>query len=185
MMKNRKKLLGKQVLLIILFAIIVSFVVNFFHPRAVKISFQRPPLAYASDSVFAEQLPPVSIETDEKNGFSEGDDLPVVGFDQLNRIISENKALLIDAREEVEFQAGHLPNAINIPYERYFEFEEIIQKLPHDKWLVCYCDGSPCDLGTLLAEELKLRDFAKVAVYEGGLNDWKAHGKSKGARNDR
>jgi len=178
-MTQMKRNILMQMLFIFLLVILLGFTVNIFHPQSVKISWQRPSPEYAADSIFAEQLPPVSIGGEEQNDFSESDDFPVLGYAQLNRLIREGKALLIDAREEREYQEEHLPNAINIPYECYYEYEEQIRQLPREKWLVCYCEGPPCDLGEMLAQELKLRDFVKVAVYEGGLNDWKKHARLK------
>ncbi len=174
-MSERWKSLIKQALVIFIAAALMGLVTNFFHPKGVKISAKRPPLPVATDSVFAEKLPPVSIKDNESSSDSTNEEIPIVGYEQLASLLSEKKALLIDAREEYEFSAGHIPGAINIPYERYYEFEEQIARLPKDKWLICYCSGPPCDLGLLLAEELKLKNFPKVAFYEGGADDWKSH----------
>jgi len=52
----------------------------------------------------------------------------------------------------------------------------MLQHLPKDVWLVCYCDGPPCDLGERLAYELQGWGFTRVAVYQGGMADWRKRG---------
>ena len=114
-------------------------------------------------------MPQVSI------GGEETQEVTVISYEQLIRLLKEKEIQLIDARSKEGYLEGHIPGAINIPYEQYFDYEEQISNFPEDKWLVCYCDGPPCELGAQMAEELKLRDFKKVAVYRGGINDWKQH----------
>jgi len=47
-------------------------------------------------------------------------------------------ALVVDVRTAEEFEAGHLPNAINIPFERIgAAFKE--KKIAKDKSVVLYC----------------------------------------------
>lgn len=167
----------KQVLIIFLMAVFVGLVTNFFHPKGVTISLSRPPLPVASDSAFVETLSPVSIRGNEDSPDENDGEILIIKYEQLMKLFRDNGTILIDAREKSEFSTGHIPGAINIPYERYYEFEEQIARLPKDKWLICYCDGPPCDLGHLLAEELRLRNFSRVAFYKGGVDDWKSHGR--------
>jgi rhodanese-related sulfurtransferase len=52
----------------------------------------------------------------------------------------KTKMLIVDARGELEFKEGHLPNAINIPPEKVHTIEKF---LPKDKkaLIVFYCWG--------------------------------------------
>lgn len=97
----------------------------------------------------------------------------VVDREQLKQLVSERNAVLIDARLPEEFEAGHIPGAINIPLEMFGEFGEQLDKLPKDAWVICYCDGPPCDKGKNLADELFYMGFARTAYYDAGMDDWK------------
>lgn len=165
-----------QGMLIMVVASLLGLVVNSFHPRKVSLAFKRPSLQYASDSLFAENLPSVNINSQgdpAQPSQMVRDELIIINANQLRQLVSRQQAILLDARIPSEYEAGHLPSAMLLPFDLLYDYEQQISKLPKDKWLICYCDGPPCDLGELLAKELLLRDFQKVAVYQDGLNDWK------------
>lgn len=166
----------QQGIVITVIAAVIGLGVNSLHPRKVRLSFRRPPLKYAADSLLAEDLPPVNI-TDQNEPVSlapnQNGELIIINARQVWQLISQRQAVLLDARTQAEYEAGHLPGAIHLPIDFLYDYEGQIKALPKDKWLICYCDGPPCDLGELLAQELMMRDFRKVAVYPDGLNDWK------------
>ena len=166
----------QQGLMITVIATVIGLVVNSFHPRKVALSFSRPPLQYAADSLLAEELPSVNIagQSDAVSLSPNEIGVPIiVSARQVRQFVSQSQALLLDARTPAEYEAGHLPGATLMPVDFLYDYEKQINDLPKDRWLICYCDGPPCDLGELLAQELSLRGFQKVAVYQDGLNDWK------------
>ncbi len=166
----------KQACLITVVAIFIGLVVNSFHPRKVSLGVKRPALKYAADSLFAEELPPMNI-ADQKDPVTlspkKSLEPIIVHAGQVRQLVSQRQAILLDARTPAEYEAGHLPGAMLLPFDLLYDYEQQLNELPRDKWLICYCDGPPCDLGELLAKELKLRSFHQVAVYQDGLNDWK------------
>ncbi len=86
-------------------------------------------------------------------------------------VVSEPDSIIIDARGPKAFSAGHIPSAINIPG---WDIETNLYKVPDkEKMIICYCDGSGCSVSYLLADVLKKRGYVKVAVYDGGIRDWK------------
>lgn len=166
----------QQGLMITMLAAVIGLAVNSFHPRKVSLAFKRPPLKYAADSLFAEDLPSVNIAGQNDSvalAPKESGELIVVNAKQVRQLVSQQLAILLDARTPAEYEAGHLPGAMLLPFDLLYDYEQQFNELPKDKWLICYCDGPPCDLGELLAKELLLRDFQKVAVYQDGVNDWK------------
>ncbi len=166
----------RQGIIILIAATVIGLGVNSFHPRKVRLAFQRPPLQYAADSLFAEDLPSVNIAGQNDPvppSPRASDELIIINVKQVRQLVLQRQAMLLDARTPVEYEAGHLPGAMILPFDLLYDYEEEIKKLPKDKWLICYCDGPPCDLAELLAKELLLRDFQKVAVYQDGINDWK------------
>lgn len=67
---------------------------------------------------------------------------PVIGAEEVrSRLIGNKKVLLIDSRLPDEYEAGHIPGAINIPAER-MKIEAT--RLPKDKSvpIIFYCRGA-------------------------------------------
>lgn len=82
--------------------------------------------------------------------------------------MEEGKAILLDVRPEVEYEAGHIQGALSIPL---MELPSRMNNLPKDKHIVTYCRGSYC----LFADEavaLLRRHGFKVARMEGGWPEW-------------
>lgn len=79
---------------------------------------------------------------------------------------------LLDIRPSDEFQAGHLPGAINVPLG---ELEAHLADLPRDHEIVAYCRGPYCVLSFEAVAALRARGFA-VRRFEEGFPEWKAAG---------
>ena len=54
---------------------------------------------------------------------------------KLDKIISENNYIIVDVRTKEEYEASHLKNAINIPYD---EIDETVE-LDKNKTILVYC----------------------------------------------
>lgn len=81
-------------------------------------------------------------------------------------------AILLDAREENEFNISHLENAICVGYDN-FKIKETIAKLPKDKnaKIVVYCS-----LGIrseTVAHKLIQEGYTNVYNLYGGIFEWK------------
>lgn len=55
------------------------------------------------------------------------------------RSLVESGAMIVDVREEPEFAAGHLLNAVNIPLS---QFRERMNEIPHDRPVYLHCRSS-------------------------------------------
>jgi rhodanese-related sulfurtransferase len=164
----------KEAAWIVLIAAILGIMVNLFHPRCVQISSKRPALKFAPDTVLAQDLPNVSVTVDgvEANK-NEATEPMLITTAQVLQLKENNQALIIDARSKTEFLNAHIPGAINLPYKNLSEYKSKINSLPHDSWLICYCNGISCDQAELLAHELIILGYELVAVYFDGLDGWK------------
>ena len=181
-MKNFPKHVIIEAIWIILIASIIGFTVNKFHPKGIKITAKRPPLKFAADTVFAIDLPTANIKIDQHLV----QEPLIVNTKQVLQLIANNQAVLIDARYKAEYLKAHIQNAQNIPFESLTEYEEELKSLPHNKWLICYCEGPPCDLGELLAYELINVGYKSVAIYHDGINAWRKSGNIvQGKENDK
>ena len=92
------------------------------------------------------------------------------------RIIMETgTAIIIDARGEGEFAEGHLPGALNIPTDNFYDYD-VDGLVPIDASVIVYCRSVTCDLSDRLAQELRLMGYQNVVVYRGGWDEWSEAG---------
>ncbi|PQJ75837.1 rhodanese-like domain-containing protein [Polaribacter gangjinensis] len=85
---------------------------------------------------------------------------------------TKEKTIILDAREESEFNVSHLKNAICVGYNN-FDLKETIAKLPKDKTekIVVYCS-----LGIrseTIAHKLIQAGYTNVFNLYGGIFEWK------------
>ena len=100
-----------------------------------------------------------------------------VSKERLRVVLDTGTAILIDARGESEFAEGHLPGALNIPYENLFDHTATLDyEVPRDATVIVYCTSVTCDLGDKLARELRLMDYERVVLYRGGWDEWSEAG---------
>ncbi|MBK1872656.1 MAG: ArsR family transcriptional regulator [Oceanospirillales bacterium] len=100
------------------------------------------------------------------------DTLEAVSRDDLLAGLREGSVALLDVRPHEEFQAGHLPDAINIPLD---ELETMLDALPRDRDIVAYCRGPYCVLSHEAVERLRKLGF-RVRRFDEGFPEWKAAG---------
>jgi protein-disulfide isomerase/rhodanese-related sulfurtransferase/uncharacterized membrane protein len=93
---------------------------------------------------------------------------------------SSAKPLLVDVRPASQFNADHLPGALNVPVDK---LETGGGSLPKDKTLVLYEGGKGGSSDTCAVSRAGARmllaqgyDFAKVKVYQDGLAGWQKAG---------
>ena len=84
-------------------------------------------------------------------------------------LMNREPCTIIDVRGEEKFLAGHVPNAINIPYDK---FPEMIDKLKKQskKTILVYC-GSGNSSGKAM-KLLNQEKFELVMSIEGGFTEW-------------
>lgn len=98
--------------------------------------------------------------------------LEAVSRDELLAGLSSGMVALLDVRPEEEFEAGHLPEAINIPLA---QLEDMLDKLPQDREIVAYCRGPYCVLSHEAVQRLRQLGY-RVRRFEEGYPEWKAAG---------
>lgn len=97
----------------------------------------------------------------------------------VEKFVNAAGALVVDAREREAFAAGHIPGAVNVPYEEALREPAVLEKLDaRGRPVIVYCSGGTCESSRMLAD-LMVRDFAmrRVLVYEGGFAEWAKSGK--------
>ena len=86
--------------------------------------------------------------------------------------LRQNEVVLLDVRPELEYEAGHLPEAISIPAD---ELERRLAELPPDKTIVAYCRGPYCVIADDALAILAQAGWP-VARLEEGVREWQQAG---------
>lgn len=95
-----------------------------------------------------------------------------ISTDELQVRLRHGDVVLLDVRPTVEYQAGHLPEAISIPLD---ELERRLNELPPDKTIVAYCRGPYCVYADEGLELLAEKGW-EVARLEEGVAEWQQAG---------
>jgi rhodanese-related sulfurtransferase len=101
----------------------------------------------------------------------------VLTTEEARAMLESGEALFVDARDPEEYEAGHLPGAINLPAIAFGEYyAEYGDALPRDFPLAVYCQGGACDQSHEVLEHLEQLGFQHLLLYEAGWNEWSAQG---------
>jgi rhodanese-related sulfurtransferase len=87
--------------------------------------------------------------------------------------LQNHEAVIVDVREQDEWDEGHIPHAIHL--SRGTIELEIEEKVPDPNAVViCHCGGG--GRSALAAESLQKMGYKNVRSMAGGLKAWKAAG---------
>ncbi len=117
---------------------------------------------------------------EQVNSFKVPDDITgpmMVNLEFSKYHFDAGSAVFIDARDPEDYESGHIQNAINIPYDYYEDYEDVINGLDDAGIYIVYCNGEECSLSIDLADYLyteKLID--KLLIFEGGWPQWRDAG---------
>jgi len=93
--------------------------------------------------------------------------------DELEKLVNNEDAQLIDVREPLEYAKGHILNAINIPVR---DLAKLQSKIPKDRPVILYCSvGYRTTIGVTA---LHLLGYNNVLGYPPSVQGWKEAGKS-------
>ena len=84
-----------------------------------------------------------------------------------------DSVILLDVRDEPDYEKEHLPNAVSLP-RGYIELDIDEVAPEEDAHIVTYCGGGT--RATLSAHTLKNMGYQNVSVLKGGFRGWKTAG---------
>jgi rhodanese-related sulfurtransferase/DNA-binding transcriptional ArsR family regulator len=84
------------------------------------------------------------------------------------RLVETGKAMLLDVRPGLEYEHGHIPDALSIPLD---ELPGRLTELPRDRLIITYCRGIYCWISEEAAALLHSEGF-NVARLEGSWPEW-------------
>jgi len=105
-------------------------------------------------------------------------DRPVeIHLEAVKQLFDAGAAVIIDAREREEFDAGHIAGALSMPFDEVTAEPERMENLSTGgKPIVAYCGGGTCEVSLGLAWELIAAGKTRVVVYVGGFSEWSEAG---------
>ncbi|MEB3189934.1 MAG: rhodanese-like domain-containing protein [Snowella sp.] len=122
------------------------------------ISPQPPPLS-ADLEQFLSNIPP---------GF-----YAIATVDKLKQQLTDSQTLLIDVRDAQEYQAGHIPQAINIPLRTLTQH---LDQIPGDRPVILYCSGGyRAAMGVMT---LNLLGYDNIQGFPPSFMGWKKAGEA-------
>ena len=95
---------------------------------------------------------------------------PSVDVAGATHLINREDALVVDVRDQGEYESGHILGARSIPLAR-IESSDLKRK---DKPVIVYCESG--DRASKAAALLRKKGFDKVVLLNGGLGAWKQAG---------
>lgn len=139
---------------------------------SIKNSFMNNPYDTSQKQTPALQNPNVT-----KDGIVKPQNIKI----DLAKFFFDKNALFFDGRKPEEFAAGHIKNAVSLPYEEFSkktkeEKTELMRKYNKEGMVVVYCGGGKCEVSIDLAYELARVGFTSLNIYLGGYKEWEDTG---------
>lgn len=95
-----------------------------------------------------------------------------IEVNELKGKINKQNVIILDSREQNEFQISHIAGATHIGYNNFKKSE--VKDLPKDKEVIVYC--SVGYRSEKIGEKLKKMGFKDVKNLRGGIFEWKNEG---------
>lgn len=105
--------------------------------------------------------------------FDLDDGIYVSAADLNAAVTAKSRMVILDTRATSWWRMGHIAGAVPIPY--YSDFDDIVDDLPRDVWIVGYCE-CPRAAAESTIRKLRRRGFDKTAVLYEGIQGWAALG---------
>lgn len=112
------------------------------------------------------------VERLVQNYLTKKDQLEPLPRAELLKRVRQGLVTVLDVRPREEYDAGHVPGAINIPLKN---LEEHLEDLPRHQDIVAYCRGPYCVLAYEAVARLRQKGFTAHRL-EDGYPEWKLAG---------
>ena len=160
-----------SLLSIIIISSLLGLLINYLNPKGIPFIKEERQLNWAKDSTTSNTSNMIVENTNSQNRGEVFDEAKAITLKQAYSLYNQN-AMFIDARDYVEYEIGHINNAISLPYLDFDEYKTILDTIPTSTPIVAYCDGEDCDLSILLGDKLFESGYKEVYIFFGGWVDW-------------
>lgn len=94
---------------------------------------------------------------------------------ELKQLMESNPSVkIVEVLAKEKYEEGHIPGAMNIPYDVFSE--EAPKVLEKDETIVLYCSDTMCTASTKRVEELEELGYQDVYDLEVGKKGWMEEG---------
>jgi thiosulfate/3-mercaptopyruvate sulfurtransferase len=113
---------------------------------------------------------------------------PLVGIDAVESAVDDEETVIVDTREQWEYEEGHIPGAIRLDWRELVDdesrgliarnqIEEILadRGISRDRRVLLYCNTARRISHTYWV--LRWLGYEQLAFYEGSLTQWKSAGR--------
>jgi 3-mercaptopyruvate sulfurtransferase SseA len=132
----------------------------------------RPlPLVYSTPQARMEQVVEKLRAAETPSVRQDGD----VDLAEMQTIVSNRAALILDARPEIFYRLGHIPSALSLPRDDFEDqYHSLAQLLGthRDQVLVVYCSGNDCTDSQMVGNALEHLGYPHVRLFRGGWSEW-------------
>jgi rhodanese-related sulfurtransferase len=112
------------------------------------------------------------------------DPVPEISTAELQRVLNDRSAVVLDARPFAEYAVSHIPGAISVPGKpglppaQYTgDAAELTRQYPdRNQRLVLYCNGMYCGRSKRFGAELQKAGYLNLQRYQLGIPAWRALG---------
>lgn len=148
----------RQALMITAAAVVLGLVVNALRPQGLDLVRSTDPALPATSA--AESAGPQSVK-----------------LKAALELLKSGTAIIIDARSEFDYAAGHIETARNLQEINLDAWmPDFFNSTPPETALIVYCSGPRCQLAERLAIRLFGLGFTNVHVLTAGWKGWQARG---------
>lgn len=92
---------------------------------------------------------------------------------QATKIINKGKTAIIDVRDQKQYQAGHILNAIHVPFSTLEQRVSKLEKFKGQPVIIVDESGKESDKAAAI---LKKEGFSQVNILKGGMSSWVGEG---------
>ena len=171
--------IGWQLGFLVVLSLGIGWAYNAWSPRGVSLQGENPSRqvgAGKNSELGQAAAVAVAPQPFEHSGEMSENGFPVVTWEEVGRLVQTHGALLVDARPQWSYDAGHIQGAVCLPFSfpTTDDHRKFAQTYPTSRTLVLYCGDPACERSRYLAEKLKDEfGYTDVWLYEGGYEDYR------------
>ncbi len=157
-MKSDFKVLAKELLILVLVILFLSFTVNCFSPNKITL--------FAKKNDFI-----------KKTDVSVNKNIQILNLSDTKKIFEEKSAVFVDARPKSQYIEGHIQGAVNIPVYVFYDYIENFM-LNHNETtpIITYCSSKNCTDSSMLAQYFFDMDYKNIKIFIDGFDKWEEKG---------
>lgn len=142
--------------------------------EAVAITFAATAIALIFNTLRPNGLPVFQAsDTRTKSAY------PEISLDEVLKKMDQTRVWLLDARPENDFRAGHIPQARNLPFDRFDDWVEyVLSNIEPQDELIAYCSSPDCHQAADLADQLSELGYETIFLFSGGIEAWRGNGRA-------